>query len=85
MRGVRVGAWGKRGTTMTDAVLQCPKCGAGMVSFQRGGVPLEECAACRGVFLGRRELERLLGRGPLLAPAGGPSMTPTYEGRHRRD
>ncbi len=71
---------------MTDAVLQCPKCGAGMVSFQRGGVPLRECAACRGVFLGRGELDRLLGRMPSAAtsanahPIGAP-----YEGRHRRD
>jgi Zn-finger nucleic acid-binding protein len=72
---------GERGTMMTDAVLQCPKCGAGMVSFQRGGVPVEECAVCRGVFLSRRELERLLGRGTVLTPTG----APTYEGRHRRD
>ncbi|MFL5911399.1 MAG: zf-TFIIB domain-containing protein [Gaiellaceae bacterium] len=71
---------------MTDAVLQCPKCGAGMVSFQRGGIPVDECAACRGVFLGRRDLERLLGRGAVLAAVGNaPGMAPAYEGRHRRD
>lgn len=71
---------------MTDAVLRCPKCGVGMVSFQRAGIPVEECAACRGVFLGRRDLERLLGRGAVLAAAGnGSAMTPAYEGRHRRD
>ena len=71
---------------MTDAVLQCPKCGAGMVSFQRAGVAVEECAACRGVFLGRSELDRLLGRGPAVPAAmNGHQMPAPYEGRHRRD
>jgi hypothetical protein len=70
---------------MTDAVLQCPKCGAGMASFHRGGVALRECAACRGVFLGRGELERLLGRGPAVTPMNGHPMPAPYEGRHRRD
>jgi uncharacterized protein len=71
---------------MTDAVLQCPKCGAGMVSFQRGGVTLRECAACRGVFLGRGELDRLLGRGPSLTASMNAHPAPApYEGRHRRD
>jgi Zn-finger nucleic acid-binding protein len=71
---------------MTDAVLQCPKCGAGMVSFQRGGVALRECAACRGVFLGRGELDRLLGRGMAMPPSMNAHAIPApYEGRHRRD
>jgi Zn-finger nucleic acid-binding protein len=71
---------------MTDAVLQCPKCGAGMVSFQRGGVALRECAACRGVFVGRGELDRLLGRGTSLAASvNAHPMSAPYEGRHRRD
>jgi Zn-finger nucleic acid-binding protein len=71
---------------MTDAVLQCPKCGAGMVSFQRGGVALRECAACRGVFLGRGDLDRLLGRhtSPAASMNAHPMPAP-YEGRHRRD
>lgn len=70
---------------MTDAVLQCPKCGAGMVSFHRGGVSLRECAACRGVFLGRRELDRLLGRSAAVTPMNGHPVPAPYEGRHRRD
>ena len=71
---------------MADAVLQCPKCGAGMASFQRSGIALEECAMCRGVFLGRGELERLLGRGTAIAATmNGHPMSPPYEGRHRRD
>jgi uncharacterized protein len=70
---------------MSDAVLRCPKCGAGMVGFHRGGVSLRECAACRGVFLGRGELDRLLGRAATVTPANGHPVAVPYEGRHRRD
>jgi len=71
---------------MVNTVLQCPKCGAGMVAFQRSGIVLEECTICRGVFLGRGELERLLGRGASGAAAmNGHPVTLSYEGRHRRD
>jgi uncharacterized protein len=71
---------------MANAVLQCPKCSAGMVSFQRSGVALEECAVCRGVFLGHGGLERLLGRGAAGSAAmNGHPVAPSYEGRHRRD
>jgi hypothetical protein len=70
---------------MTDAVLQCPKCGAGMVSFHRAGVSLRECAACRGVFLGRGELDRLLVRSAVVTPVNSHPAHAPYEGRHRRD
>jgi uncharacterized protein len=71
---------------MSDAVLRCPKCGAGMVTFQRGGIVLEECARCQGVFLGRAELDRLLWRPPAQAQvtAFGHPAPFSYEGRHRR-
>ncbi|MEV5746618.1 zf-TFIIB domain-containing protein [Actinoallomurus sp. NPDC052308] len=70
---------------MADAVLRCPKCGAGMVTFQRGGIVFEECSRCRGVFLGRGELDRLMWRGTSHTPAvcGHPAGI-SYEGRHRR-
>ena len=70
---------------MSNAVLQCPRCGAAMVGFQRGGIAVKECAGCRGVFLGRRDMERLLGRGAAVAAMNGQQPAPSYEGRHRRD
>jgi Zn-finger nucleic acid-binding protein len=52
-----------------------------MVGSQRGGIAFEECRACRGAFLGRVDMERLLVRG-----SGGPMVNGLpYEGRHRRD
>jgi Zn-finger nucleic acid-binding protein len=39
--------------------LICPKCGAAMRAYQRGGLEIEQCVGCRGIFLDRGELERL--------------------------
>lgn len=40
--------------------LVCPKCGAEMRSYERNGVTIDQCTGCRGVFLDRGELERLV-------------------------
>jgi hypothetical protein len=76
---------------MADAILHCPKCDAGMVSFQRDGAVLEQCTDCRGVFLGEGELTRLIesaGTPPsVVAPNAIPSQymragTAATERRH---
>jgi Zn-finger nucleic acid-binding protein len=41
-------------------VIICPKCGGEMRSYERNGVVVEQCADCRGIFLDRGELERLV-------------------------
>lgn len=56
--------------TMGEAVLRCPRCGAGMATFRQDGITLEQCAICHGVFMAHPELEHL--------------MQPPYTGRHRR-
>jgi Zn-finger nucleic acid-binding protein len=40
--------------------LVCPKCQGKMRSQERGGVTVDVCKQCRGVFLDRGELERLM-------------------------
>jgi Zn-finger nucleic acid-binding protein len=40
--------------------LTCPKCGAEMRSYERNGVVVDQCTECRGIFLDRGELERLV-------------------------
>ena len=40
--------------------LTCPKCGADMRSYERNGVNVDQCTGCRGIFLDRGELERLV-------------------------
>jgi hypothetical protein len=46
--------------TMTPTALACPKCGADMRTYERSGIHVDQCAGCRGVFLDRGELERLI-------------------------
>jgi Zn-finger nucleic acid-binding protein len=40
--------------------LRCPKCAAEMVMYERSGVIVDQCRECRGIYLDRGELERLI-------------------------
>jgi uncharacterized protein len=42
----------------TDLV--CPKCQGRMRTYERSGVTVDQCTDCRGIFLDRGELERLV-------------------------
>ena len=57
--------------------LTCPKCHGSMRSYERGGVTVDQCSDCRGIFLDRGELERLI---DAEASHHSPSA-PAYAGR----
>lgn len=40
--------------------LTCPKCQGPMRTYERGGVHVDQCADCRGIFLDRGELDHLM-------------------------
>lgn len=40
--------------------LLCPKCNNVMNQYERNGVVVDQCTECRGLFLDRGELERLV-------------------------
>lgn len=40
--------------------LICPKCQGKMRTYERNGVTVDQCEDCRGIFLDRGELERLI-------------------------
>jgi len=42
-------------------LLICPNCQAGMQEVNRNGIMIDVCSQCRGVWLDRGELEKLLG------------------------
>jgi uncharacterized protein len=42
----------------TDLI--CPKCQGHMRTYERSGVTVDQCGECRGIFLDRGELERLV-------------------------
>nr|WP_225954448.1 zf-TFIIB domain-containing protein [Kibdelosporangium phytohabitans] len=74
----------------------CPKCQNTMQTVDRGGVHIDQCQGCRGIFLDRGELEQILNAeqryqqqyAPPM-PAAPPPMyrggdsAPPYRGGHR--
>ena len=40
--------------------LTCPKCQGPMRQYERNGITIDQCNECRGIFLDRGELERLV-------------------------
>jgi Zn-finger nucleic acid-binding protein len=43
---------------MSDLI--CPKCHGAMRGYERSGITVDQCGDCRGIFLDRGELERLV-------------------------
>jgi Zn-finger nucleic acid-binding protein len=42
--------------------MTCPSCGGELVELERSGVRVDACRQCRGVWLDRGELDRILER-----------------------
>ncbi|HEX7187051.1 MAG TPA: zf-TFIIB domain-containing protein [Actinomycetes bacterium] len=56
--------------------LTCPKCQAPMRSYERSGVTVDQCTECRGIFLDRGELERLVDADTRFHGSDGPAPSP---------
>lgn len=65
--------------------LTCPKCGGQMRSYERNGVTVDQCTECRGVFLDRGELERLIDAESSHYEREFSDRDRGYEDRPRRD
>ncbi|WP_439476987.1 zf-TFIIB domain-containing protein [Brevundimonas sp.] len=72
-------------------LLLCPNDNASMTTVNRSGVEFDMCPTCRGVWLDRGELEKLIeagggqgGASPASAAYGMPSLGRDY-GRDRDD
>lgn len=63
---------------MTDTgtgALTCPKCQGPMRTYERSGVVVDQCTECRGIFLDRGELERLIDAETAHYDAAGPGKS----------
>lgn len=40
--------------------MTCPKCQGQMRQYERSGITIDQCTECRGIFLDRGELEKLI-------------------------
>jgi Zn-finger nucleic acid-binding protein len=66
--------------------LTCPKCQGTMRTYERNGVHVDQCGDCRGIFLDRGELERLVdAENSWHGAARAPQAAPAAEGRYRSD
>lgn len=64
--------------------LTCPKCRGSMRTYERSGVTVDQCTECRGIFLDRGELEKLVDaeivlNGPQPAMPQQPPRQPSYD------
>jgi Zn-finger nucleic acid-binding protein len=61
--------------------LICPKCHAGMRQYERSGVHVDLCTECRGIFLDRGELERMIDAETAWARSAEPAppVQPQYQ------
>ncbi len=60
------------GTTPFD----CPRCGVGLAMSERQGIEIDYCPQCRGVWLDRGELDKIIERGE-VAREPPPSSQPS--------
>jgi uncharacterized protein len=60
--------------------LRCPKCAGDMATYERSGITLDQCRECRGFFLDRGELEKLVDAegGAWIGPAPGVPAQATH-------
>lgn len=54
--------------------MKCPNCQATLVMSERQGIEIDYCPECRGVWLDRGELDKIIERSAADAPA--PSAAP---------
>lgn len=55
----------------------CPRdCGAELLMMERSGIEIDYCPKCRGVWLDRGELDKILERSATPAPAPAPAPAP---------
>lgn len=71
--------------------MKCPTDGATLVMSERSGIEIDYCPDCRGVWLDRGELDKIIDRAaadsPAPAQAAAPQQyaEPRYDDRPRRD
>ncbi len=63
------------------AAMSCPVCAVPLSMSDRAGIEIDFCPQCRGVWLDRGELDKIIERsGPATAPARQPTPQPSYPG-----
>ena len=61
--------------------MTCPVDGATLVMSERQGIEIDYCPTCRGVWLDRGELDKIIERSAQVAPAPQPIAPPPPQGQ----
>ncbi len=62
--------------------MKCPRCeNADLLMAERAGVEIDYCPTCRGVWLDRGELDKIIERSYAPASQGGGERSERYEDR----
>ncbi len=64
--------------------MQCPLDGSQLVMTDRNGVEIDYCPQCRGVWLDRGELDKIIERSVPAAPAASAPARDRYDERPRK-
>ena len=70
------------------AAMQCPVCRTPLAMSDRQGIEIDYCPQCRGVWLDRGELDKIIERSaPAIAPAAaaGPTAAAAAQPRHQSE
>ncbi|MCC6760762.1 MAG: zf-TFIIB domain-containing protein [Chitinophagaceae bacterium] len=59
--------------------MKCPNCNVSLVMTERSGIEIDYCPECRGVWLDRGELDKIIER------AAQPVQKPSQDSYHDRD
>jgi Zn-finger nucleic acid-binding protein len=57
----------------TTTPFDCPRCGVGLAMTERQGIEIDYCPQCRGVWLDRGELDKILERSATAPEPPGPA------------
>jgi Zn-finger nucleic acid-binding protein len=56
--------------------MKCPSCNVNLVMTDRQGVEIDYCPECRGVWLDRGELDKIIERSAGYSPSAAPQVPP---------
>jgi Zn-finger nucleic acid-binding protein len=65
--------------------MQCPTCNVTLMMTERQGIEIDYCPQCRGVWLDRGELDKIIERATQESVAAQPAARPTPPEAYRGD
>ena len=63
--------------------MKCPNCNIDLVMTDRNGIEIDYCPQCRGIWLDRGELDKIIERSIQHVPARATSYQESYGSRDR--